>query len=135
MKKALLDQILRQCYRELPKHPQLEHFAHWTYLVQDNKIISYGVNRHHEPPKKFGYHNVSISFKGEAFRPKWHSELDAVKRCRGNVRGCTAVNVRLNKSGQVRMSMPCAACRNLLYVTNVKKVYFTTEFGWGSYAY
>ena len=134
MKKSLLTQVLQQCRRELREHPQYEHFPHWTFLVNtNNQIISFGVNREHEPPRSLGYHDVICRDKSKEFKPKWHSELDAVKRCRFNLCDSIAINIRLNKAGEAKLSMPCKACRNLLYVTNVKRCYFTTDYGWGCY--
>jgi tRNA(Arg) A34 adenosine deaminase TadA len=133
MKRKILDEIVKRCRKEAPNHPERENFLHWTFLLRDNSIISYGVNRRHEPPKFLGYHTKAIQERG--FVPKWHSELDSVKRAKAKLYGCVAVNVRLNKSGQIRLAMPCQACRNLLYYVNCKRVYFTTEYGWGEYAY
>lgn len=133
MKKSLLTEILNRCQRDIPNHPEHDNFMHWTFIVQNNQIVSDGVNRNHEPPISAGYHGRCCIERG--FKPKWHSELDAVRRCKRKLQGCEVVNVRLNKSGEVRLSMPCVACRNLLYVVNASKVFFTTEFGWGSYAY
>lgn len=126
MKKSILKNIIDQCKKELHKHPEKNHFAHWTFIYQYDRLISKGMNRSYEPPKSFGYHGKEPSYK-----PKWHSEADAVKRARYNLVNCVAVNVRLNKSGQIRFSAPCQTCRNILYVINCRKVYFTTEYGWG----
>ena len=148
MKKFLLQEILKKCHAQLPRHPQKDNFIHWTFLVKDGKIISCGVNRPIEPPRHYGYHREFETVKSvqgstphhiksgldaqdKPLIPKWHSELDAIKKCRGSLVDCVAVNVRLNKTGQERISMPCKTCRRLLYVTNIKKVFFTTEFGWG----
>lgn len=129
MRKSLLAQILDRCQRELISHPQYDFFAHWTFLVKNNKIISNGVNRAYEPPRCFGYHSRRDC------KPKWHSEADAIRRSKRNLVDCIAVNVRLNKQGRVRLSMPCQVCRHILNVVGVKKVYFSTEYGWGSYDY
>src|SRR5687768_461866 len=99
MKRSLLDEALRRARREIESHPQKDNFLHWTFLVKNNRIISDGVNKHHEPPKCFGYHNQCN--KGmSGFRPKWRSELDAIWRCRVNLRDCVAINVRLNRGGE-----------------------------------
>jgi deoxycytidylate deaminase len=126
MKKQLLDHFLQQCRRTLQKHPQYENFPHWTFLVRDNQVISVGMNRKHEPSKVYGYHNLN---QDEDFKPKWHSELDAVIKNRRGFKGI--VNVRLNKLGQTRISMPCKVCRGILTNLNVKKIFFTTESQWG----
>lgn len=135
IRKALLSSILQICQRERSSHPQHDHFMHWTFLIRNNKIISKGVNRDCEPCRKYGYHAAAPAGETRNFKPKWHSELDSVKGCRDNLAGAVVVNVRLNKQGEQRLSMPCTACRNLLNVVNVSKVIFTTEFGWGSYNY
>jgi len=117
----------------------MENFIHWTFLIKDNRIISYGVNRPVEPPRCFGYHNFFSKEKPltnektgivTPLIPKLHSELDAFRRCKQDSRGCIAVNVRLNKTGQERLSAPCLTCAKLLYANKVKKVFFTTNVGW-----
>lgn len=124
VRKALFRDIIERCRVALPAHPQLRNFAHFTFLVRDNEIISNGVNRAAEPSRKYGYHSRCDT-------PKWHSELDAVRRCRTFLHGCIAVNVRMNKQGSLRMSCPCSTCRHLLGVVGCKKVFFTHERGWG----
>lgn len=132
MKKAILQDILKRCHHQLQlgTHPQKDNFIHWTFLVRENRIISSGVNRPVEPPRCFGYHR-EICKEGPPLIPKLHSELDAYRRCREDFRGCFVVNVRLNKSGEERISMPCVTCRKLLWTNQAKKVFFTTELGWG----
>lgn len=83
-----------------------------------------------EPPKKFGYH---ARYNDKAFRPKLHAELDALRNYKRGLHNLTVVNIRLNREGQTRLSIPCQPCRNLLInVLEVDKIYFTTEEGWGS---
>lgn len=142
MKRAILQDILKRCHHQLHlgTHPQKDNFIHWTFLIRNGRIISSGVNRPVEPPRCFGYH-TELCREGTPFPPKngvpvplipkLHSELDAYRRCREDFRGCIAVNVRLNKTGQERISMPCVTCRKLLWVNQCKKVFFTTELGWG----
>ncbi len=124
VRKSILSNILTKCRADLPGHPQYQHFPHWTFLVKDNKIISSGVNRCVEPSRYYGYHANNSSL---TFRPKWHAELDAIHRCNFNLRGCEVVNVRLNRSGEIRISFPCKICRTMIRVLNCKKVYYTTD--------
>ncbi len=133
MKKSILREALKRCSQEIDTHPQRDYFAHWTFLVRDNRVISVGINRDKEPPKYFGYHKPELVEIG--FKPKWHSELDAVSRCKQAIYGCEAINVRMNKHGQLRLSLPCKACRHLLAIVNCRKVWFTTDYDWGTYAY
>lgn len=140
MKRAILQDILKKCHHQLQlgTHPQKDNFIHWTFLVKDGRIISSGVNRPVEPPRHFGYH-TEICREAPPFPakncssphvPKLHSELDACRKAKGNAWGCTAVNVRFNKAGEMRMSMPCSVCYRLLYAMGVKKVFFSTHLGW-----
>lgn len=132
MKRAVLEHLIKKCQKDLlsGRHPQKDNFIHWTFLIRNGKILSQGVNRAIEPPKCYGYHN-NVKCESTTFTPKWHSELDALRRCNFSLKDYTAVNVRLNKSGDIRMSLPCAACRRILKVMNCNKLYFTTETGWG----
>lgn len=131
MKKSILDGILKTCYKQLISHPQRDCFAHWSFILQGKKIVSYGVNREGEPHIGLGYHHNEY-FVQSGFRPKIHSEVDACRRANGPLNGCTFINVRLNKHLQTRISMPCKVCRNLLYSIGCKRCYFTSENGWGS---
>lgn len=125
MNSALLDQTLRFCRRNLLRHPQYDHFIHWSFLVFRNEVLAHGVNRKHEPHKNLGYHAKVVGWP-----PKWHSELDAISRCWRMRNGIEVVNVRLNKRGETRMACPCRPCVGILRLFKVKKVLFTTDVGW-----
>lgn len=128
MKKSLLGHCLRVAKDNLINHPEYTCYPHWSFVIRNNEIIGNGVNRRHEPPKLFGYHQ----HRDEGFVPKWHSELDAIKRTlRRKLINFEIINIRLNKSGQCRIAMPCKTCRNILNILECKKIYFTTETGWG----
>lgn len=129
MKKSLLFEALKLSLKGLDSHPQYDNFIHFTYFVVDNQIVSNGVNCSHEPDKRWGYHGLSLLL-GDSFKPKLHSELNCLRRCRSNIRGATAINVRLSKKGEPRQSCPCEACFNVLKVVGIKKVYFTTSSNW-----
>jgi hypothetical protein len=101
-------------------------YIHYTFIVQDNKIIEYGVNRPGEPPIHYGYH----AFNG--YKPKIHSEIDAYKKAKGLLvpnKWFEIVNIRLNKQGKIRMSKPCFCCENILRELGCKKFYFSHNTG------
>lgn len=128
MKKSILTNCLKIAKDELEGHPQYNCFPHWTFIIKNNQIIGKGYNKKHEPNKCFGYHKV----EEESFRPKWHSELDAIFNCKRYLEGCEIVNIRLNKLKETRIAMPCKTCFKILCSNNVKRIYFTTnECGWG----
>lgn len=127
MKKSLLNQAIIRSRRDLAKHPERNNFPHWTFVVWENKIVAIGLNRKCEPDRKYGYHRI----EDKTFVPKLHSELDAIRHCNRNWSLVEMINVRLNREGVVRLAMPCLTCRNLISVLGIKRVYFTTESGWG----
>jgi hypothetical protein len=130
IRKSLLTKFLAYARTGLTNHPQYEAFPHWTFFVRNNELLNVGLNRVMEPPKKFGYH---ARHEDPKFRPKIHSELDALRNFNRGLHNLTVVNIRLNREGQTRLSIPCQPCRNLLInVLEVDRIYFTTEEGWGS---
>jgi deoxycytidylate deaminase len=129
MKTSLLTSLLNQCRRKIKKHPPSQ-FLHWTFFIKDGKIVSTGINRNSEPNTSFGYH---VDRDSGVYVPKIHAELDAIRRVNNKHIGhkIIAVNVRLNQSGEIRMSRPCNACRINLKRFGCTKIYYTTNYGWG----
>lgn len=123
-----LDHLLKYCLRNLQEHPEYECYPHWTFLLNSrtHEILSTGLNRRHEPSRKYGYHRQWET----GFIPKLHSELDAVMGTRVKPGMFYAVNVRLNKSKEPRISSPCKACKNLLWTLGCDRVYYTINEGW-----
>lgn len=96
-------------------------FQHFTFIIQENKVIGYGMNRKGDPSKMFGYPDYA----------NIHSESDAFRRCRVDIKkDFSVVNVRLNRFGDFRNSKPCECCYGFLDSLGVKEIYFTTDIGW-----
>jgi hypothetical protein len=101
--------------------------VHYSYAIVDGSVYVVGVNKASEPAKHLGYH-------GRVTEPKIHSELDAYKKLRkivpiGKV-NWEIVNVRVNRSGEMKMSKPCIVCETWLREVGCTKVTYTTEVGW-----
>ncbi len=132
MNKALLTKALKLARAKLQQHPQYSCFPHWTFIVRANQIIGYGLNRQHEPLRNYGYHTND----DKTYRPKWHSEVDAIKRVyRRGLSSFEAINIRLNRRGECRPSMPCGTCSALLKVLGCNRVWFSTLNEWGTINY
>lgn len=130
MRKSILGECLRIARKKLPTHPQLLNYAHFSFLILQNRICSVGMNRPHEPDRKFGYHGRILK---DDFLPKLHSEMDMLADNWRNLKnGFETVNLRLNKAGEARLSMPCSVCRSILWRFGCEKVYFSHETGWGT---
>jgi hypothetical protein len=137
MKKTLLREALRIAREKLCNHPKLKEtakrsmFIHYSFVVQDNKIVEYGYNRSEkEPPKTFGYHD---RFGGnDWYIPGTHSEVDAYRKAKGLMnknKPFEIINIRLNRQGEIRLSAPCKCCHQLLQEFGCKTFYYTTDVG------
>jgi hypothetical protein len=76
----------------LHKHPQ--PYRHYTFIVQNRRIVEWGIKRTGSPMTHVGY----------ADHTKIHSELDAYSKARGIMDKdyFEAVNIRITKSGIIR---------------------------------
>lgn len=86
-----------------------------------------GANRVGTPITGYGY--------GRSYPQNIHAEPDAVRRAKISVDfddTWSIVNIRLSKSGEVKLSAPCPCCSSFLTNMGCKSVTFTTAAGWAS---
>ncbi len=129
MKKSILKHALGIARAKLSSHPQYNHFMHYSFVVQFNKIVEWSVNNSKLPPVHYGYKD---RIKDKAFRPKTHSEIEAFRCARGLLdlnKPFEMINIRLSKNGEVRLSKPCVCCRDLLTALGCVKFYYSSEVG------
>ena len=124
MKRKTLQECLSiACKNNTPdKHPQWDCYKHYTFILQNHKIIEWGTNRPGSPFAYLGYVPYS----------KIHSELDAYNKAKGIMnRGepFEVVNIRLTKTFKIRSSCPCKCCWNFLNNLGCKRIWFTTDMG------
>jgi tRNA(Arg) A34 adenosine deaminase TadA len=126
MKKALLNEAYRIALRNLETHPEYEHYAHFSFIVKDNQIVEWATNNAHTPPKHYGY---GSRIKGA--KPKTHSEIMAYKRARRIIGRANfeVINIRLNRSKQLRLSKPCVCCDAIMKALGCTKIYYSWEGG------
>jgi tRNA(Arg) A34 adenosine deaminase TadA len=126
MKKSLLDEAMKIASRNLPNHPEYKHYAHFTFIVKNNQIIEWATNNSHLPPAHMGYQS---RIKGA--QPKTHSEIMAYRRARRIIGKSSfqIINVRLNRSYQMRISKPCCCCFNIMKTLGCTKFYYSSEVG------
>jgi hypothetical protein len=122
-------QIFRECLRIAREknnpgsHPEWGFSHHFTFVIQRNKIIEYGTNMAGPPPPGYGYPREF---------GKIHSEVAAWRRAKGIIDPgypIDIINIRLNKSNELRMSRPCHCCNNFLRTLDCRHVYYSTEHG------
>lgn len=148
--------ILIECFRRAtglnPNHPENKNgYHHFSFIVQKNQILGYGVNRstgsnptfdNNKIPKydNFGFLNSnSISrtlITGYKPYQKLHSESVAYFKIRGLLNHrfkFEVVNIRLNKNSELKISRPCECCIRFLYGLGCSTVWFSTgliEYKW-----
>jgi hypothetical protein len=125
MRKKIIKQCLHlaRAKNNPESHPEYNNFHHFSFIVQNNKILEMGFNRKGPPLEGFGY---SKEFG------KIHSENDVYRKTKGIIdhsKPFDIVNIRLNKRGQLRLSKPCSCCANFLRVVGCRHVYFSTNDG------
>ena len=120
MKRKLLQEALQRALEILPRHPEYENYKHYSFLIQDNKIVGFGLNRKGSPYPSYQDHC------------KIHSETDCYKQVKGILQKnkvFSIINLRLGKSGQLKNSRPCPCCFNFLRSVGCREVWFSTEVG------
>lgn len=116
--------ILRECVR-IAREKNLKrsgNFRHFSFVIQRNKIVEYGMNvGRAKPPIHFGYPE----------KAGIHSETFAYKRAKGLLNGESfeMVNIRLNRSGDLKLSKPCPCCYALLQDVGCVAVWFSVDGG------
>jgi tRNA(Arg) A34 adenosine deaminase TadA len=129
MKKQLLNKILEVSRRRLRRHPEINNFPHYSYIVKNGKIVTWARNCKKEPPVHYGYHRPW----DETYRPKYHAELAAFKKALVKP-PFQIVNVRMNKQGLLRISKPCSACTKLMTALGCTKFYYSFQEGFLEYS-
>lgn len=125
MKKKLLDECLRIALKKNTPHhhPEWGYFHHFCFIVQGNKIIEWSTNRRAKPGPHFGYRSEG----------KIHAETDAYRKAKGLLVSSDpfiAINIRLNRQSETKLSAPCKCCYNFLKQLGCSKIWFTTDAGW-----
>lgn len=112
------------CYKiaknHVRNHPEWDCYKHYSFVFQNNQLIEWGCNR--RGPPLIGYPSYG----------KIHSECDAYNKAKGLLirnRPFEVLNIRLNKSGQLKMSKPCNCCYNFLFNAGCRRIWYSTELG------
>jgi hypothetical protein len=129
MKKHVLAYVMSVCRKNLDRHPELNNFPHYSFILKDNKITSWARNSKIEPPRHFGYHRDWDA----TYRPKYHAELAAYRK-HPIKPPFEIINVRMSKQGLLRISKPCLACTRLMTALGCRKFYYSFQGGFLEYA-
>ena len=124
MKARIIEECLRISRRQLFKHPKIKYSGslHYSFVVQSGKVVEWGMNREGKPPSFLGFDKHS----------KLHAEVVAYRKARGLLDKLVPfqlINVRINRSGELRNSYPCPCCLGYLETLNCSEVWFSTNAG------
>lgn len=119
--------ILKECTEialanNNPSHDQWDCYKHYSFIVQENKIVSWGTNKRGSP----------LTFLGYQPHQKIHVEtvayFKADRLLKKNI-PFEVVNIRLGKNNMIKISAPCKCCSNFLKNLGCKRIWFTTTNG------
>jgi hypothetical protein len=135
MRKKILRQALSIALSERSTHPMHKHFMHWTFIVADEKIIGYDINRFGTADKKYGYVQritdaPSIIEAGNI--AQLHAEFNAwnkYKKFMNLNKKWEIINIRLTIQGKMKNATPCHCCYNYMKSFGCYACYFSTENG------
>lgn len=128
MKNGLIRESLRIAREKHKNHPQIHYWPHYSFIVQNNKLIEWAYNHTDTPPIHMGYHkriNWGV--------PKTHSELAAWRAAKGLLnqnKNFEIINIRLNRKGELRNSQPCVCCYDFLKSMGCNNCIFSIDNGW-----
>jgi hypothetical protein len=134
MRKKLLSESLRISRQNIHKHPYINtKWLHWSFVVSDNEIIEWGTNVCGSNPKHYGYNK---KIEEVEYPCNIHSEISAYRKSKKllgkQLNSFDIINIRLNISGETRISAPCCCCGPLLSELGCGKFYYTTnDNDWG----
>ena len=128
MNKKLIDEAVRLASEKLLTHPEYSCYPHYSFLVQDNKILSIGMNNKNQVPLlHYGYH-----MRVDHTVPKMHAEPVAWRKGRGiinKMRSWEMINIRLNRHYKLMSAAPCEVCFNLLKSVGCHCFHYSSELG------
>lgn len=105
-------------------HKPRSHFKHFSFIVKGTKILSIGWNDTDTITKVNG-RVVHYPLRGRHAEAHAIGELNDLNVCRK----ATLVNIRLNRSKELRNSKPCPICLELIKAMGFKRVYHSIDDG------
>ena len=120
---STLQQLVTKSRQLLELVPD-QKFWHFSFILERNKVLSFGWNKMaktHPYALRHGYEHGFL-----------HSEVDAVKNFPGTPAGlsrCALVNIRIGRQGQICLSKPCDCCTKFLIGLDFKEVLYSQDDG------
>lgn len=122
MKRKLLTKCVEIAIQHNTKdHPQWDCYKHFSFIIQDNKILTWSTNKA----------GSAFTFLGYKPYQKIHSETVAYFKAKKILQRIPfeVVNIRLSKSNEIKNSEPCKCCAGFLKNLGCYRIWFTTQSG------
>jgi len=120
MNKNIIKTCLRIAKNHLPNHQRKDGHKHYTFVIQENKLVTWSTNKSGTMINGTRYANYQM----------YHSEFMACKLAKGLLNHqlpFEIINIRMTKSGKLKNSKPCPKCQALLKDFGCKVVVYSTE--------
>lgn len=132
----IIDQALDISLSLLPKAKKSRNgrnkFFHFAFGFRKNKLLAIGQNNpektHTQAFLLAKKYNDDIGLE----HPYLHAETDLISRLWGKYYIDSALKIviiRLNKRGELRCSKPCERCDQILKSLDIKKIWWSTDYG------
>jgi deoxycytidylate deaminase len=101
-------------------------------IVKDRDLVSAATNVHKSHPMQMRY-NVYRNMQGDNHHHHLHAEMHAIIRTQNKkqLRGASIYVSRVCMDRDRGMARPCKACMRAIKDHGIKKIYYTTEDGYG----
>lgn len=100
-------------------------------IVYKNEIISVGTNSRKTHPIQKIYNENRNFDDQESANHFVHAEMSALIKVKHHeLKNMVIYIYRENKNGDLAMCRPCPACMKYIKENNIKKIYYTTEYGY-----
>lgn len=118
------DRLVEKARLIAPKIDERARSKHISFLLDKNKIVSYGYNQ--------GWKSHSLGKLTCTRYAAIHSEAHSIIKCNRRIdklHQLTMVNIRFRRDGSLALSRPCVFCQKLLDLFRIRDVYFTNQDG------
>lgn len=118
----LLKRLVKKIQEKHQHHVEQYHLGA-IILDRRGNILSTGFNSSQKThPKQLLYNK----YKNNA-RIYLHAEIDALVKCKA--KPYVMIIARINRKGELRIAKPCDGCIEAIRHSDLKKIYFTNNFG------
>ena len=117
-----------QSVSEVSEFPRIKIGA---VVARKHNILAVGVNQLKSHPLQKKYNKNRFTNNEDSCQHHLHAEMDALSKIRftDELNKAVIYVFRKNNNDKLAMSRPCPGCMARIKDVGIKKVYYTTEFG------